>query len=244
MELSLEAVLLTIFIVLPGFTHFGASSVFASPARHRPSDLQIVLRSLAISALLLSVEILAVSLAGVLWQSLADEIGTIVRDGAEAYGERHPLEVLASATALTLANMVILGIAGWFEVPQAWIRHQQATRGISPHRVWTDVIGQLGPRDAPALGTRVYLKDGGVYAGALANWSLGGEDQGGADIALRHPVFTTGEKDDIWRSRGTAVVIPAREIRCFELYTDQESNGADEPTPTETIIGRPEQEID
>lgn len=220
MTLSWEAVLVVAFVVLPGLAYNATSAAFTAPERYRPSDVQITLRNLAVSAVLLSLEVLLATTLGELAHQLDLQLPEIVKSGLADYASAHPNRVLIESTSVVLINTALLGIAGWLDVPRKILQRSQVARGISPYRVWVDTIDKLSSGAGATIGARVYLQEGGVYAGALIGWSLCGEDQGGPDISLAHPVFVESPGGE-WEGRGSAVVIPAKSVGWFEFYTEQ-----------------------
>src|SRR5437879_2152819 len=116
MELSWDAVLLGMFVVVPGFAYFGVTSIFAPTEKEKTSDFEALARSIAVSGLLLAAEAIVVMAVSIVWHSLEHEIDDIANSGLNDYFKKHTREAIAIAAAVSILNTVVLAALAWFEL--------------------------------------------------------------------------------------------------------------------------------
>lgn len=228
MDLTREGLILAIFVLVPGFVHHSVSRSFQSPETEKPSDLELVLHSVALTLLLIGTEALALSTVLSFAAPVREDVEFLLKNGINDYIDRNPLALPYALGSVGLINILIMAAAGWFEVPDRLVRRAQHRRGLWEEGTWYQVL-RVGPDDSDEgrrmrrlpVGVRVRLKKDGLYHGALAGFSLGGK-AGERDLAIWEAHYSaTGEPDDLTKvnPKGkSAVIIAASEIESIEVF--------------------------
>jgi hypothetical protein len=240
MDLTREGLVLAIFVLVPGFVHYSLSRSFQSPQTRKPSDLELVLHSVALTLLLVAAEAVVLSLviAGV--APVRQDVEFLLKNGINDYVERNPLALPYALGSVGLINILVMGAAGWFDVPEGLVHRAQRRRGLSEWNTWYQVL-MIGPDDSGEGGqmadlpvdVRVRLKKGGLYHGALARFSLSGS-AAERDLAIWEAHYSsTGQPSDLKpvNPEGKcAVIISACQIESIEVFYPDMPGSPSAPT--------------
>lgn len=228
MDLTREGLILAIFVLVPGFVHYSVSRSLQPPKMGKPSDLELVLHSVALTLLLVGAEAVALSLVVALVAPVQEDVEFLLKNGINDYINRNPLALPYALGSVGLTNILVMAAAGWFDVPDGLVRRAQHRRGLSEWSTWYRVL-RIGPDDSGErrrvlglpVGVRVRLKKGGLYHGALAWFSLGGK-AGERDLSIWEALYSaTGQPADLEpvNAEGkSAVIISATEIKSIEVF--------------------------
>ena len=227
MDLTREGLCLAAFVLLPGFAFYSVSRSFQPPEARKPGELEMLLHSLAVTSLLLGVEAVVLLLLIPLVEPVRHDVEFLLKNGIDDYVQRNALALPYTLGSIGFANMVVMTAAGWFQVPQKIVRRAQLRQGLSEWNTWYRVLW-IGPDDSGdrrrmaglPLGVRVRLKEGGVYHGALAAFSLCGND-GERDLAIWDACYSPTEPADLKAVNPegqSAVIIPAAQIESIEVF--------------------------
>jgi len=240
MDLTREGLILAIFVLVPGFVHYSISRSFQPPPTKEPSDLQLVLHSVALTLLLVAAEALVLSLVVALVAPVREDVEFLLKNGINDYINRNPLALPYALGSAGLVNILVMGAAGWFDVPEGLVHGAQHRHGLSEWNGWYQVL-MIGPDDSGEgrqmadlpVDVRVRLKKGGLYHGALAGFSLGG---GAAerDLAIWEACYSaTGQPSDLKpvNPQGKcAVIISACQIESIEVFYPDMPGSPSAPT--------------
>ncbi|MCH7999974.1 MAG: hypothetical protein IIA91_10900, partial [Chloroflexi bacterium] len=169
MNFTREGLLLAAFLILPGLIYYFVSRNMRTTYRETPSDARVVLDSFSATLLLVALEVSFLAIITVFVDDVRNDVKLVFRDGLDAYVRDNTLTFFYGVVVLGVANVIVMGLAGWFDLIESAIvwalnRHKEA-----PWNVWYQMlrIGPQGGRKKP-LKVRVRLKNGGIYQGTLA----------------------------------------------------------------------------
>ncbi len=163
------------------------------------------------------------------------DVEFLLRNGIDDYVQRNALTLPYALGSVGFANIVAMTAAGWFQLPQRLVRRAQRQQGLSEWNTWYRVLwvgpdgsGERRRTAGLPVGVRVRLKGGGLYHGALAAFSLRGEE-GQRDLAIWEPSYSATASPARLRPVNPdgrcAVIVPATQIESIEVFYP------DEPDP-------------
>jgi hypothetical protein len=228
MDLTQQGLFVAAFVLVPGFVYYWVSRSFQPPQAAKPSEVEVLLRSLALTLFLVGVEAVALSVVLAFAGPVRQDVEFLLRNGLNDYVDRNALALPYALASVGLTNILVMAAAGWFELPERLVRRAQHQRGLSAWNTWYQILW-IGPQDsgegqgtAPLpVGVRVRLKKGGLYHGWLAAFSLSGTP-GERDLAIWEAYYSaTGQPADLEpvNAQGkSAVIISASEIKSIEVF--------------------------
>jgi hypothetical protein len=228
MGLTQEGLVVAAFVLVPGFVYYSVSRSFQPPQATRPSEVEVLLRSLALTLLLVGAEAVVLLAVLAFAPPVREDVEFLLRNGVNDYVDRNALALPYTLASLGLINIVVMMTAGWFELPERLVRRAQHQRGLSAWNAWYLIL-RNGPADSGErrraarlpLGVRVRLKKGGLYHGVLAVFSLS-RNPGDRDLALWNVYYSpTGQPADLTEINPdgkSAVIVAASEIESIEVF--------------------------
>lgn len=115
------SVVLGLFIV-PGLINYYANRYYAPPGASLAPTVELIIASLALTFVVLVLDILGVLMAALLWDELKEEIADFVQLGLVGYGQERPIALTGVLSAVSLAYMALMTLLGVFRIPSRFVR--------------------------------------------------------------------------------------------------------------------------
>lgn len=122
MEFFITWALVLGLLVVPGLINYYANRYYADPGSTLAPTLELVAASLALTFVLLVLDILAVLLVSLGWEDLKEEIADFVQLGLVGYGQERPIALTGVLSAWSLACMALMALLGVFRIPSRFVR--------------------------------------------------------------------------------------------------------------------------
>ncbi len=243
MNATIQGVFVMAYFVAPGFVHYYFTRAFGVASDADPSDLQLLVRSLCGTLVLLAAEATAIVLLAILWPGLKDQLQLLVADGLPAYADQHPVRLLGCATGVLGFNLAVGTLAGYRRFPDKQIESRLRQVGLTHSPAWTAILtsdeelindvneanatkgGSAGRRTYRAA--RIRMKSGAVYAGFVASFDVRSRKDGTRDIAIWRAHYAPPPEPGKGTpplatlppsAGGNAVIVNTREISSVEIF--------------------------
>ncbi len=115
------ALILGLFLV-PGMINYYVNRYFTPPGTSSAPTAELVVASLTLTFAILVLDVGAVLLISLGWDSLKDDIADFVQMGLVGFAQDRPIALTGVLSAYSVSCMSILGLLGVLRVPSRWIR--------------------------------------------------------------------------------------------------------------------------
>ncbi len=122
MELFITMAFILGLFIIPGLINFYANRYFTPPGATSLPKLDLLTASLTLTFAILILDVMAVLILALGWDSLKDDIADFVQMGLLDFARDRPLALTGVLTAYSVSCMVILGLLGALRVPSRFIR--------------------------------------------------------------------------------------------------------------------------
>ncbi len=115
------ALVLGLFLV-PGMINYYVNRYFTPPGTSSAPTSELVVASLTLTFGILILDVAAVLLMALGWDSLKDDIADFVQMGLVGFAQDRPIALTGVLSAYSVSCMAILGLLGVLRAPSRWIR--------------------------------------------------------------------------------------------------------------------------
>lgn len=115
------ALILGLFLV-PGMINYYVNRYFTPPGTSSAPASELVVASLTLTFAILILDVAAVLLIAIGWDTLKDDIADFVQMGLVGFAQDRPIALTGVLSAYSVSCMAILGLLGVLRVPSRWIR--------------------------------------------------------------------------------------------------------------------------
>lgn len=198
---SLGAVLILLALI-PGWIYYTRREQFLpSPSRSGLGELlQVAAAGLAFTGL---------SLCG--WMAFSPRITHLGFFDFDKWAESGTIYITSNPVPTVYSLSLIIGLAVGLAFLLSWIQRWKVPPRYSSSPTWEQTLG-TGPKDQVAW-IGIETTDGRLVEGLLHSYDLDAPGEGPRDIALKRPIFVTGEDEERLPSEVERVIFSSTEIR-------------------------------
>lgn len=109
-------------LIVPGLVNYYANRYFAVPGSSMASTVELMLASLALTFVILVLDIVVVLMISLGWDDLKEEISDFVQLGLVGYGQDRPIALTGVLSAWSLACVALMALLGVLRLPGRFVR--------------------------------------------------------------------------------------------------------------------------
>ena len=186
---TLQGLFIVAYFIAPWFLHYYVSRTFGLGSDADPSDLQLLIRSLCFTLILIAAEAGVLVSGALFWPGLKEQVQSFVADGPLSYVHERPFLLTGTATLALGFNLAVSSITGYFRFPDSWIEAKLRRAGFTQSSAWVAILTSHGHARTDGArqmyrAARVRMKSGAVYAGFVASFDIRAGKDGSRDIAI------------------------------------------------------------
>lgn len=200
MTLTVEAILIALVLLLPGFVANRLISYFSVSPERKLAPLDAALSSLGVSAAILLFQALLASIAlTILWSAFRTtfdrlQLNLLVEQGIADYFKEEPLLFAATVASAAVLAIVLAVVMGIYDPVGVFLRRRLVERAQSDKDIWFVLLQEekqrLGKKYAYV---EIMMKESGdIFRGAMRGFSLVPDDHGNRDVALDDVTYIPG----------------------------------------------------
>ena len=122
MDFFITLVLILGLFLVPGMINYYVNRYFTPPGTSSAPASELVVASLTLTFAILILDVAAVLLIALGWDSLKDDVADFVQMGLVEFAQDRPIALTGVLSAYSVSSMAILGLLGVLRVPSRWIR--------------------------------------------------------------------------------------------------------------------------